>query len=301
MLGVFLLCEGRLMSMHVQEHFIELDYARIWCQIWSTQLTRHSIPIVFVHGGPGLESGYIANLNRLALQRPCIFYDQAGCGKSLLKPSAHVEYTLEHYAQELSLVIDALAYDSVILYGYSWGAALATHYAAHHPNRVEALILASPYLSTSHLLENYKTLAQSKGIYEILHAHEMADTTDSNEYKEAWALFFKSFIFSGDPTIFNHIIMNQEIIDIMWGNYEFSVTGTLRDLNLIALLPYLTMPVLLTSGRCDTMTPLYMQLLQRTIPASKWIMFEQSTHMPHREEQDLYCASINQFLEKVEN
>ncbi|MDR3646311.1 MAG: proline iminopeptidase-family hydrolase [Candidatus Babeliales bacterium] len=283
-----------MQSIKTEQHYLDLGYCNIWYQKSFTQETKDKTPIIFVHGGPGLESGYIINLNNLASERPCIFYDQSGCGKAIT--SKPIDWTFEHYVKELTLIIDKLGFEKVILFGYSWGAALATKYTLEHTDKVEKLILASPYISTLHLIDNYKKLAQSKDIYDIMIKHENAGTTDSQEYQDAYAIFFKNFIFSKDPSIFDNIIVNKEISETMWGSNELSVSGNLKDLNLIPLLHNLNLPVLLTSGINDPMTPSYMDLLHRNIHNSKLVIFEHSTHMPHIEEEETYLKIITNFL-----
>lgn len=38
------------------------------------------LPLLVIHGGPGLPHGYLRSLGRLATQREVIFWDQLGCG-----------------------------------------------------------------------------------------------------------------------------------------------------------------------------------------------------------------------------
>lgn len=289
-----------VMSMNEQlqstEEYIDLGYATLWCQTWFTESTKGKTPIVFIHGGPGFESGYIINLKEIAHTQPCIFYDQSGCGKSAVKEGATISWNFEHYTKELALLIKKLGLKKLILFGYSWGAALAVQYAYDNPEQVTKLILASPYISTSHLIENYKKRAQSLNIYDRMIAHETAGTTESNEYQDAFAQFFSNFIFRGDATRFKLLSMNKEISDIMWGKNELSVTGNLKDLNLILLLPAIKVPVLLTAGQYDTMTPDYMALLYHKLLNSTLTTFGQSAHMPHIEEERSYRATVTTFL-----
>jgi len=279
-----------------EERFLDLDYGKIWYQRWFNQKTKDKTPVLFMHGGPGFESGAMVNLNPIAAIRPCIFYDQSGCGKSIIPKNTRVEWSFEHYERELETIIDKLGINKIILFGYSWGAALAVQYALQHPERVEKLVLASPYISTPHLLENYTLLAQSKNMYDIIKKHEEEGTIESAEYQEAYAIFFKSFIFRGDVSVFKNLTFNKEISEIMWGKNEFSVTGNLKNLNLIPLLHELKLPVLLTSGKFDTMTPSYMVLLHTQIHNSKLVIFEHSAHMPHIEEFTAYCQEVEKFL-----
>ena len=46
-------------TLPMQERFLDVGYATLWCQQWFTESARDKIPIIFIHGGPGFESGYI--------------------------------------------------------------------------------------------------------------------------------------------------------------------------------------------------------------------------------------------------
>jgi len=279
---------------------IDIGYVTIKCQKYLVDATKHKTPIIFIHGGPGYEAGYIINLKKLAQDRPCIFYDQSGCGKSIVKDGASIHWTLEHYVHELEMVMSKLGLKNCILYGFSWGAAIAMQYTLEHPEHVERLILASPYLSTSHLVDSYKQLALSKGIYETMLAHEQAGTTASDEYQNARKTFFSNFVMLGkEPSVFENLTFNAELSDIMWGPSELVATGTLKDMNLIPRLHKLRLPVLLTSGFYDPMTPEYMRLLRNEICDSKWVLFQDSAHMTHLEEEDEYCSVLQKFLSDV--
>ena len=50
----------------------------------------------------------------------------------------------------------------------------------------------------------------------------------------------------------------------------------------------------------DEATPIIVETIHRTIPGSEWIIFENSSHMPHVEETDLYLQVLNRFLTRVE-
>jgi proline iminopeptidase len=42
----------------------------------------HGTPLVVLHGGPGAPSYYMSSLARLGSDRPVVFYDQLGAGRS---------------------------------------------------------------------------------------------------------------------------------------------------------------------------------------------------------------------------
>lgn len=111
-----------------------------------------STMIVCVHGGPGSDYKYMFNCKELAdFGYKVVFYDQRGSG---LSQRFNEDYYLDKGAQtidlfcnELRLVIEHYKTNSnqkVVLFGFSWGAMIATRYVAQRPNEIKGLILAEP-------------------------------------------------------------------------------------------------------------------------------------------------------------
>jgi pimeloyl-ACP methyl ester carboxylesterase len=109
-------------------------------------------PVVFVHGGPGipalppfLESG-VRPLDFLGRHGyPVYYYDQRGSGfSSRLELARGEEYSVDLHVSDLEAVREALGAERIIPVGHGWGATLAAHYLAAHPQRVERMILLSP-------------------------------------------------------------------------------------------------------------------------------------------------------------
>lgn len=111
----------------------------------ATSDAKHQTPIIFLHGGPGLytedrrmEEGRV--LRDLGFS--ITYFDQAGGGRSDRLPVS--EYSLARAVADLEALRAALGHDRIILWGNSYGAALATLYAQQFPGRVAALILTAP-------------------------------------------------------------------------------------------------------------------------------------------------------------
>lgn len=113
--------------------------------ISATSDVKRATPIIFLHGGPGL---YVEDrrLDEGAVFRELgfstIYFDQAGGGRSDRLPVS--EYSLARAVADLEALRVSLGHDHVILWGNSYGAALAAVYAQQFPDRVAALILTSP-------------------------------------------------------------------------------------------------------------------------------------------------------------
>ncbi|HOY53847.1 MAG TPA: alpha/beta fold hydrolase, partial [Opitutaceae bacterium] len=108
----------------VREGHIDGPGGRLWYAIHGDG--RAGVPLLVVHGGPGFLSvpDVVAEL---ADERPVIFYDQLGCGRSE-RPADKSRFTLAHYVAELAAVRTALGLQNVHLLGQSWGCMLAAEY-----------------------------------------------------------------------------------------------------------------------------------------------------------------------------
>ena len=62
-----------------REGFISVEGGKVWYQIVGSV---DAVPLLIIHGGPGYPHDYLEPLAKLAEERPVIFYDQLGCGKS---------------------------------------------------------------------------------------------------------------------------------------------------------------------------------------------------------------------------
>lgn len=97
-------------------------------------------PLVFLHGGPG--GGINPTLRRFFNPEKCriILFDQRGAGKST--PYASIEHnSIERLISDIEQLRQTLCINKWIVYGISWGSALAQLYTVAHPERVTTLIL----------------------------------------------------------------------------------------------------------------------------------------------------------------
>ena len=97
-------------------------------------------PAVFLHGGPG--AGCNADHRRLFDPRRwnVLLFDQRGCGRST--PHAALEAnTTWHLVADIERLRTMLGVERWLVFGGSWGSALALAYAQTHPERVSALVL----------------------------------------------------------------------------------------------------------------------------------------------------------------
>ena len=109
-------------------------------------------PIVFLHGGPG--GGCTPQSRRFfdPRQYRVLLFDQRGCGRST--PHAGTQHNgCEQLVNDMELLRETLQIDQWMLYGGSWGCALALAYTKLHRQRVRALVLRSVFTGQRHELD----------------------------------------------------------------------------------------------------------------------------------------------------
>jgi len=91
-------------------------------------------------------------------------------------------------------------------------------------------------------------------------------------------------------------MISPEVYNTMNGPSEFHVIGTLKDWDITDRLSEITLPALLLSGRHDEATPTIMGKLREGINGAEWVLFEDSSHMSHVEEEERWMSVVNDWL-----
>lgn len=290
--------------MSVKEGYIKVTGGNVWYQIQDTYTDK--TPVIILHGGPGSSHYSLQGLNVLAEDRPVIFYDQLGCGKSD-RPADPSLWKIERFVEELVKIRTALSLDKVHILGHSWGTTLAAAYILSKPEGVESVIFSSPCLSAPLWAEDQARNRQQLPveIQAVLKACEDNGTTDSEEYKAATAEFNKRFVCRLDPMPAflkqGAQYKNPDVYNIMWGPSEFHVTGNLKNFDCTSQLKDMGIPTLYTCGRYDEATPESTKYFSSLTPGAKFHVFENSAHMPYLEETDEYMMVVREFLSSVDH
>jgi proline-specific peptidase len=120
-----------------EEGFVDVGPGRVW---WYSLGDGPGVPLLCLHGGPGMTHNYLEPLEDLADRRRVIFYDQLGCGRSD-RPGDVSLWTVPRFVEELVIVRAALGLDRLHLFGSSWGGMLVMRYLLDHQPPLESLLL----------------------------------------------------------------------------------------------------------------------------------------------------------------
>lgn len=279
-------------------------------------------PIIVLHGGPG---AYVVNLDettrvlsRLSESgRDVYFYDQVGGGLSE-RLSDITEYTVDRHLADLAAIRAQIGADRVILLGSSWGATLAAHYTARHPEHIESLILSGPgVIHPADWPQGYGRVEERFSPEESERFRIAVNSPRLEAALEAWASDPNAGprLFSDDEAgAFFDRIANDFYLPHLgcegahlnaksrgYGFWSNRMTG--RDLNASAdpkpTLSQLDTPVLILRGECEYMRRAVAEQYNRVFSNSTLEDIEGAGHMIYWEQPEVFLARVTAFLART--
>jgi len=253
-------------------------------------------PLFLANGGPGFDHAYlhISDVwDRIAQNRPVVFWDQRGNGRSgELKQGQTC--TLADQVADLDALRGHLGYDKIDLLGHSWGGYLAMAYAARHPEHIAHLVIldsAAPRWQDTRFLfaDVYPEIDQkrnSRGFAETL-GDEDAIAANLRDYMSM--LFVapeKRDAFLAAASAFSYHRTVNEMLNADLARFDLNPE-----------LPKFRFPTLVGTGRYDfNVAPVTAYKIHRAIPGSKFVVFERSGHLPFSEEPEAFQRALEAFL-----
>jgi proline-specific peptidase len=270
--------------------------------VWFKRVGRGAgLPLLAIHGGPGLPHNYMRALERLADEREVIFWDQLGCGNSEC-PSNTELWTMQRSVAETDAVVKALGLNGFHVFGNSWGGMLAEQYVLDVASGAVSLTISN---SIASIPEFSKVVARLKSELDpatqsAIDRHEAAGTTYSAEYQAAIRTWNETYLCRVRPwpTELEDAFQNMgtEIFETMFGPSDFHIVGTIRHWDVLDRLAEIALPTLLLAGRYDECAPEHMFEMHRRIQGSRFELFASSAHMPFIEEPDRFDQVMRDFL-----
>ena len=260
------------------------------------------LPLLLLHGGPGGGHDYLEPLEALSCDRPVIFYDQLGCGKSDI-PENRALWTIERFADEVQEVREALGLKRCHMLGQSWGGWLGIEYMLRQPAGLQSFVLASTSASVPQFSAECDRLISElpQEHKEALQYHGARGEFEHEAYTAAEAVFYSRHLCRLEewPDCILRTVENlhhNTVYETINGPNEFTTIGNLRYWDRTPDLEQIKIPVLITCGRHDELGPACATTLHEGISNAEMVIFEKSAHVSHIEESEAYRELISQFL-----
>ncbi|MFJ7497298.1 alpha/beta fold hydrolase [Streptomyces sp. NPDC097727] len=262
-------------------------------------------PVCVVHpGGPGIFWEYL-RMPLLEERMTVVYVEPIGTGDSGRLPSHPHGYTRDRYSRFLELLIDRLGVPKVHLLGHSHGAFVAAYHALHRAERLAGAVLyeGAPVTGPEHGAEAGRRIqefaakhAGHPGLTGVLDAFgAMSSMTDDASTVDVARGVLPSYFadYWGNEERFG------QLRDALRASF---VSGLDEDLSPDVIddrvaLKSLELPTLVVVGRHDVICgPRWSQELHELIHGSRLVVLENSGHLGHVEEPELFRDAVLDFV-----
>jgi pimeloyl-ACP methyl ester carboxylesterase len=269
------------------DRFVTVQGVRLRYREWGER--RDGEPsLLLIHGfGNSLQS-FRELAPRLGERHHVIAIDMPGYGLS--EKPVDFDYHNGPQARNLMAAARALGLESIVYIGHSLGGAVALH-AAVYDERARGLVLLNPgILSTGVPKIVQITLPPLPRMSAKLFA--------SREFR---GNFLKnSYV---DPSIVTEQVIDEVMLGARTEGYMTGMTSLMMQYSEgeeILLAPRLTVPTLIPWGNQDRNKPINeADDLQRLIPGSRLVRFDNAGHYVHEEAVDGVALAITEWLAEV--
>ncbi|MCU1719782.1 MULTISPECIES: proline iminopeptidase-family hydrolase [unclassified Pseudomonas] len=262
--------------------------------------------LLCLNGGPGLPCDYLRDAHSWLKDKGLrvVAFDQLGTGASD-RPDDPSLWDITRYVAEVETVRESLGLGRVHMLGHSWGGWLAIEYAIHHPQALKSLILENTVGDIPHLSSELDRLRNALGSETVamMQRYEAIGNLDHPQYQAAITLLNYRHVCRLEewPAPVQRSLgdWNMGPYVAMQGPNEFLYTGNLKDWNRLKEMADFRMPVLITTGQHDELTPACALRMKLALDnAAELHVFPNSSHMPFYEEPQAYFPVLLDFLQR---
>ena len=276
-----------------------INGTQIFCKSIGT-----GIPLVILHGGPGLDHSYfLPQMEKLADTYELIFFDQRGCGKSSIRVDT-AAMTLDALVEDIDRVRDAYNLNTMNLMGHSWGGLLAMYYAIKHGDRLNSLILVNSTPPTSALRSaSFDIIGQRTSREDSIAQASLVQTPGFKRRDPATMQRYFRLLFRGT---FRNRVMADELTLTFGPDYGarskllqyLAKDPQLQTYNLLSRLETIACPVLIIGSDFDPAPPESNELIHNHIGGSRYVVMKNCGHFPFIEAPGQFFPLVRDFLEK---
>ena len=218
---------------------------------------RERPTLILLHGGPGMDhTGYKPRFSQLADLCQVVYLDHRGNGRS--DPATSDTWTLAQWGDDVYAFCEALGISRPIVYGASFGGAVAMSYATRHPGHPGKLILVSAEAAGgAHFAERIAMFERLGGpeVGALARRRFLGGEVDPAMLQDWIRLAFPVYTrIPRDPGAVARAVLRPEV------NLWFTRPGGEgRTYDLLPALRRVQCPTLVLGGEEDPMTPIVCQ------------------------------------------
>jgi 3-oxoadipate enol-lactonase len=249
--------------------------------------TGHGQTLVFLHGIGGNRSNWSDQLDHFGRNHQAVAWDARGYGAS---DDYEGPCDFAHFSQDLVLLLDHLRVERASFVGLSMGGRILMDFAARHPGRIDALVIAASFPSFGGAL----TASQREGFIRLRKA-----PLDEGRTLADLAPQLVQSLAGPRATPAMKARIRESIAALHPASYVKTLESTLA-FDRTAHLSSIVAPTLLLYGEFDTLvTPAAGRQLLDLMPAARYQVIPGAGHLINIEAADAFNQAVGDFLQRV--
>ena len=274
--------------------------------VWTRRVGRGDIPLLVLHGGPGVGHEYLECFDSFLPQAgvEVIHYDQLGCSYSA-QPDDPSLWDLDRFVDEVEQVRVALGLEDFYLLGQSWGGLLGIEYALAHQQHLKGLVISN-MMSSGPAYNRYAldVLAPELDPAALAEIRQLEADGRHLEprYEELLLPHYERHVLRmpqaewPDPVLRAFAHLNPDVYVPMQGPSELGASGMLAEWDRSGDLGRITVPTLVIGAEHDTMDPAHMRWMAGQFPQGSYLHCPDGSHLCMYDDQEIYMAGLIDFL-----
>jgi proline iminopeptidase len=281
------------------------------------------IPVVFLHGGPcsGTKPDHRRFFNPDLYQ--IILIDQRGCGQSL--PFGELENnTTQDLIADMERIRKRLSIDNWLVFGGSWGAALALLYAQQYGDKVLGLVVRGVFLARQQDMDWFALKGANKiypeqwqrlidcaayavgdnlvnALWEVINCSDEAEKMRVAREWQAWngqLAMGKNYQAQPQDVPVSKEQVKQVRMELHYATHKYFI----KENQILANCDLLKqIPTTIIHGRYDLVCPMEAgNSLHKALPDAEYVVLPNAGHIAQHEEMiDALVSATDQFARKL--
>lgn len=293
--ALLLLVPGSAEAQRARQGMVSMDNARLFYEVIGA-----GEPIIVVHGGPGLDHGYLQpGLDALATRHTLVYYDQRGTGRSgAALDSATIN--IDTFVEDIEALRQTLGFEQVSVLGHSFGSLIATEYALRHPESLRALILMNPvepgsrYREATGERQRARQTAEDREEMSELTQSEAFAARDPTTLSQVYRVAFRQLLKERDRI--SELELDLQTATARNGQDVAALLGgSLGAVEWWDRLPEIQAPTLVLHGRYDAPPIDMSRELAETFPIGTFEVLD-AGHFPYLEDREGLLSAVSGFF-----
>ena len=285
-------------------------------KVWTKRVGNNpTMKVLLLHGGPGATHEYFEAFDSYFPNAGIeyYYYDQPESAYSE-QPNDSTLWSVDRYVDEVEQVRKALGLDSSNFYllGNSWGGILCMEYALKYQDNLKGLIITNMMASVPEYNKYANEVLGPQLPPEVLKEVKELEAKGEFENPRYSELLFQYYYTKHilrmpleewpDPVNRAFAKLNPNLYVTMQGPSEFGIVGDakLKDWDITAELPRITVPTLSVGGAYDTMDPKHMEWIATQVQNGQYLHCPNGSHLSMYDDPEVYFNGIIKFIKEVD-